>query len=80
MPRSSNASMEALAKKRREAAKKPAALSSPRTRCPMTGDEIEIKKAGDMWFAFTDHATCPAPCEGNTISVPVRAGERAPRS
>ena len=53
MPRNSNASMDALAKKRREASKKPAALSSPRTRCPMTGDEIQIKKAGDMWFAFT---------------------------
>lgn len=41
---------------------------------------LDFNRTIDMWFAFTDHATCPAPCEGNTISVPVRAGERAPRS
>ncbi|WP_026925728.1 DUF1684 domain-containing protein [Granulicoccus phenolivorans] len=30
-----------------------------------------------MWFAFTDHATCPAPVDANTLTVPVRGGERA---
>ena len=32
-----------------------------------------------MWFAFTDHATCPMPVTGNTITVPVRAGEKSHR-
>lgn len=38
---------------------------------------LDFNRTIDMWFAFTDHATCPAPFEGNRISVPVRAGERA---
>lgn len=37
---------------------------------------LDFNRAINMWFAFTDHATCPAPVEGNTITVPVRAGER----
>lgn len=37
---------------------------------------IDLNETILMWFAVTGHATCPAPVEGNTISVPVRAGER----
>lgn len=37
---------------------------------------IDLNETILMWFAVTDHATCPAPVEGNAISVPVRAGER----
>ena len=38
---------------------------------------LDFNRTINMWFAFTDHATCPRPSEGNTITVPVRAGERA---
>jgi hypothetical protein len=38
---------------------------------------LDFNRAINMWFAFTDHATCPMPAEGNTITVPVRAGEKA---
>ena len=31
----------------------PAPLSEPRALCPMTGDAIEITKAGSMWIAHT---------------------------
>lgn len=37
---------------------------------------LDFNRTINMWFAFTDHATCPAPAAGNTITVPVRAGER----
>lgn len=37
---------------------------------------MDFNRAVNMWFAFTDYATCPAPIEGNTITVPVRAGEK----
>ncbi|MGN7247415.1 DUF1684 domain-containing protein [Janibacter anophelis] len=37
---------------------------------------LDFNRAINMWFAFTDFATCPAPSDGNTITVPVRAGER----
>lgn len=37
---------------------------------------IDLNETILMWFVVTDHATCPAPVDGNTISVPVRAGER----
>lgn len=37
---------------------------------------LDFNRAINMWFAFTDHATCPAPADGNTITVPVRAGEK----
>ncbi len=40
---------------------------------------LDFNRSLNMWFAFTDFATCPAPIEGNTISVPVRAGERRVR-
>ncbi len=39
---------------------------------------LDFNRAINMWFAFTDHATCPMPVTGNTITVPVRAGERSP--
>ncbi|MDO5500153.1 MAG: DUF1684 domain-containing protein [Propionibacteriaceae bacterium] len=37
---------------------------------------LDFNQTINMWFAFTDHATCPAPATGNTITVPVRAGEK----
>jgi uncharacterized protein len=37
---------------------------------------LDFNRTLNMWFAFTDHATCPAPIEGNVITVPVLAGER----
>lgn len=39
---------------------------------------LDFNRTINMWFAFTDHATCPRPSEINTITVPVRAGERSP--
>jgi uncharacterized protein len=40
---------------------------------------LDFNRCLNMWFAFTDFATCPAPIEGNVITVPVRAGERRVR-
>jgi uncharacterized protein len=37
---------------------------------------LDFNRTLNMWFAFTDHATCPAPIEGNVITVPVLAGEQ----
>ncbi len=37
---------------------------------------LDFNRTINMWFAFTDHATCPRPADGNTITVPVRAGEK----
>lgn len=39
--------------------------------------ELDFNRTINMWFAFTDHCTCPQPSPGNTITVPVRAGEKA---
>lgn len=39
---------------------------------------LDFNRTIDMWFAVTPHATCPAPCQGNTITVPVTAGEKSP--
>ncbi len=36
---------------------------------------LDFNRALNMWCAFTDFATCPAPVPGNVVSVPVRAGE-----
>ena len=41
---------------------------------------LDFNRALNMWFAFTDFATCPAPIVGNVITVPVRAGERRVRA
>ncbi|SDC00864.1 hypothetical protein GA0111570_1142 [Raineyella antarctica] len=40
---------------------------------------LDFNRTVDMWFAFTAYATCPAPIEGNHVTVPVRAGEKTPR-
>ena len=40
---------------------------------------LDFNRSINMWFAFTDHATCPMPVTGNTITVPVHAGEKSPR-
>ncbi|WP_432559887.1 DUF1684 domain-containing protein [Granulicoccus sp. GXG6511] len=37
---------------------------------------LDFNRTINMWFVFTDHATCPRPVDGNTITVPVRAGEK----
>lgn len=37
---------------------------------------LDFNRTINMWFAFTDHATCPKPTESNVITVPVRAGEK----
>ena len=37
---------------------------------------LDFNRALNMWCAFTDFATCPAPIAGNVVSVAVRAGER----
>jgi uncharacterized protein len=37
---------------------------------------LDFNRTLNMWFAFTDYATCPAPIEGNVITVPVLAGEQ----
>ena len=37
---------------------------------------LDVNRTSSMWFAYTDHATCPMPVTGNSISVPVRAGEK----
>lgn len=39
---------------------------------------LDFNRTINMWFAFTDHATCPRPAIDNIISVPVRAGEKLP--
>ncbi len=36
---------------------------------------LDFNRTLNMWFAFTDYATCPAPITGNVITVPVLAGE-----
>lgn len=40
---------------------------------------LDFNRTINMWFAFTDHATCPQPSSGNFITVPVRAGEKKAR-
>lgn len=39
---------------------------------------IDFNRATNPPCAFTDFGTCPLPPPGNTLDVPVRAGERAP--
>lgn len=39
---------------------------------------LDFNRTINMWFAFTPHATCPKPFEGQSISAPVAAGERLP--
>jgi uncharacterized protein len=39
------------------------------------GVVLDFNRSLNMWCAFTDYATCPAPIAGNVIRVPVRAGE-----
>lgn len=43
-----------------------------------TGATIDFNRAVNPPCAFTDFGTCPLPPPGNTLDVPVRAGERAP--
>jgi len=39
---------------------------------------IDFNRATNLPYAFSDHGTCPQPPEGNVITIPVEAGERAP--
>lgn len=39
---------------------------------------LDFNRTVNMWFAFTSYATCPAPIEGNRLTVAVHAGERLP--
>lgn len=50
---------------------------------PVEGSDavvLDFNRSLNMWFAFTDHATCPAPIPGNVVTVAVLAGERCWRS
>lgn len=40
---------------------------------------VDLNRAANLPFAFTDHGTCPAPVAGNVLPVAVTAGERRPR-
>ncbi|MDQ7991957.1 MAG: DUF1684 domain-containing protein [Propionicimonas sp.] len=40
---------------------------------------VDFNRAANPPCAFTDYGTCPLPPAGNTIPVPVLAGERDPR-
>jgi uncharacterized protein len=40
--------------------------------------EIDFNRTVNLPCAFTEHATCPLPPEGNRLAVPVEAGERLP--
>lgn len=37
---------------------------------------LDFNRTINMWFAFSDHVTCPRPAEGNSLTVPVLAGEQ----
>lgn len=39
---------------------------------------VDFNRAVNFPFAFSDFGTCPAPPEGNSLTIPVPAGERAP--
>lgn len=39
---------------------------------------LDFNRTLDMWFAFTENATCPAPLAGQAVTVPVTAGEKRP--
>lgn len=40
---------------------------------------LDLNRAINLPFAFSDHGTCPAPVPGNHVPFAVTAGERAPR-
>ncbi len=40
---------------------------------------LDLNRAVNLPFAFSDHGTCPAPVPGNHVPFAVTAGERAPR-
>ena len=39
---------------------------------------LDLNRAVNLPFAFTEHGTCPAPVPGNHVPAPVHAGERRP--
>ncbi|MGO1336093.1 MAG: DUF1684 domain-containing protein, partial [Cellulosimicrobium funkei] len=40
---------------------------------------LDLNRAVNLPYAFSDFGTCPAPVEGNHVPFAVTAGERAPR-
>jgi uncharacterized protein (DUF1684 family) len=48
---------------------------------PATSDtlRLDLNRAENLPYAFTDFGTCPAPLAGNHLPFAVRAGEKAPR-
>lgn len=53
----------------------PGATGSPETATV----RLDLNRAVNLPFAFSDHGTCPAPVPGNHVPFAVAAGERAPR-
>jgi uncharacterized protein (DUF1684 family) len=51
-----------------------------RTRAPADDGtvRIDLNRTVNLPCAFTAYATCPLPPAGNTVSVPVEAGEKTP--
>ncbi|ROR96532.1 hypothetical protein EDD28_1117 [Salana multivorans] len=46
---------------------------------PDTGHGVlDLNRAVNYPYAFSDYGTCPAPVPGNALPIPVTAGERAP--
>jgi uncharacterized protein (DUF1684 family) len=40
--------------------------------------EVDLNRAVNLPFAFTEFGTCPAPVDGNRLPVAVTAGEKRP--
>ena len=41
--------------------------------------ELDFNRTINLPYAFTDYGTCPAPVAGNSLALPVTAGEKVPR-
>jgi uncharacterized protein (DUF1684 family) len=39
---------------------------------------VDLNRTVNLPCAFTEFATCPLPPAGNTVTVPVEAGEHSP--
>lgn len=51
---------------------------APVTRTGEGSAEVDFNRSVNFPAHFTPYGTCPTPIEGNTVPVPVRAGEKAP--
>jgi uncharacterized protein len=45
---------------------------------PDGGVTVDLNRLTNLPCAFTDHATCPLPPDGNVLDVPIEAGEKTP--